>query len=310
MEQSPKSNAKPKTADLPYEPQHEWSFQAIGTHWWVGIYERHTAADIERLHGLISARIEIFDRTYSRFRPDSLVTRMSKLAGTYEFPADSELLFAWYRRLYDATDGLVTPLIGQTLADAGYDANYSLTPKTLHQPPAWDDVLRIRGRTVTAAQPIVLDVGAAGKGYLVDIISQLLKSEGIHSFCVDASGDMRLENLRAPLKIGMENPHNTDEVIGVVSMQRGALCASAGNRRAWSNFNHIMHPQRLQSVTEVEAVWVAAATTMEADGLATALFFVPPAALARTFHFAYCVLKDNTKVRRSTDFPATLFTGE
>jgi thiamine biosynthesis lipoprotein len=291
-----------------YTPQHEWSFSAIGTEWWVGIYERVSSTELERLHELVDARIDVFDRTYSRFRADSLITHISEQAGTYELPPDSERLFGFYRQLYDATDGLVTPLIGQVLADAGYDAHYSLKPGVLKQPPKWDDVLTVRGRVLTAAQPILLDVGAAGKGYLVDLVGELLLGEGISKFCVDAGGDLRASNLDEPLRIGLENPHNTDEVIGIALVQDGALCGSAGSRRAWGEFHHIINPQTLAPAKEIQAVWTAAATGLEADGLATALFFAPPERLQRHFHFAYCMIGDDNTLQRSADFQAELFT--
>ena len=40
-------------------------------------------------------------------------------------------------------------------------------------------------------EPIVLDVGAAGKGYLVDIIATLLEDHDIYDYTIDASGDIK-----------------------------------------------------------------------------------------------------------------------
>jgi thiamine biosynthesis lipoprotein len=308
MTPSHKSNNKPKVPKAAHTPQHEWSFSAIGTEWWIGIYERISPPELERLHELVAARIDVFDLTYSRFRADSLITRISKQAGTYEFPPDGEKLFAFYRKLYDATNGLVTPLIGQVLVDAGYDAHYSLKPGVLKEPPKWDDVLTIRSRVLTAAQPILLDVGAAGKGYLVDLVSELLQGEGVSKFCVDGGGDLRASRLDEPLRIGLENPHNTDQVVGVALVQDGALCGSAGSRRTWGEFHHIINPETLTPVREVQAAWTSAATGLEADGLATALFFASPEHLRHHFHFAYCIIDDDNKLQRSADFRAELFT--
>ena len=310
---STKSNSKPSKTPShqhanPDQAQHEWSFTAIGTQWWIGIYEKLAASELERLHELITIRIQQFDQHYSRFRPDSLITRISKQAGTYELPPDGEALFAFYRRLYDVTDGLVTPLIGQVLADAGYDAHYSLNSSPLSPPPQWQDVLAIRGRVLTAAQPILLDVGAAGKGYLVDIICGLLQNEGVSRLCVDAGGDMRVQGLGQPLRIGLENPRDTSEVIGVANLQAGALCGSAGNRRAWAEFHHIMNPKTLRPASGTTAVWVEAPTAMLADGLATALFFTPAATLQKHFDFAYCQVYDDNTMQYSADFPAEFFT--
>src|SRR6185503_10886775 len=98
--------------------------------------------------------------------------------GRFELPADSAALFGLYRRLYDATAGAVTPLVGRLLSDAGYDAAYGLRPGTLSAPPAWDEAMRFEDGVLTTTRPVLLDFGAAGKGYLVDLVAQVLRTAG------------------------------------------------------------------------------------------------------------------------------------
>ena len=57
---------------------------------------------------------------------------MARAAGQYHLPDDAKPMFDLYYKLYAATDGKCTPLIGQVLVDAGYDANYSLQVGTFH----------------------------------------------------------------------------------------------------------------------------------------------------------------------------------
>ncbi len=143
-------------------------------------------------------RIERFDATYSRFRPDSLVSRIAAApdGGRFAFPPDSLTLFGLYDRPLAATDGAVDPLVGRALELLGYDAMYSLTPAAeavvaAERPAAWAaDVVR-DGPVIVTRRPLVIDVGAAGKGYLVDIVSALLREAGFTRFVVDASGDLR-----------------------------------------------------------------------------------------------------------------------
>jgi thiamine biosynthesis lipoprotein len=304
----PPSKSRPKTASAALQPTNEWSFQAIGTAWWIGIYQAIDTTKLVQLQQHIAERIELFDRTYSRFRSDSLVTRMAHTAGSYQLPADAQKLFNLYAELYKISGGLVTPLIGQVLSDAGYDADYSLVPRKLTAPPAWEDVMSLNGQILTTNQPLLLDFGAAGKGYLVDIISDLLKAAGVRRFCVDASGDLYGNDLPQPLRIGLEHPADAGQVIGVASVQQGALCGSATNRRAWADYHHIMNPHTLQPVQTIQAVWVTAENTMLADALTTALFFVQHKELHTHFTFAHCVIYDDNSVQYSADFPAELFT--
>ena len=91
----------------------KWQFDAIGTRWSIDTGRPVEAA----LREIIERRIEGFDRTYSRFRDDSLVAKIAEKSGEYDFPADVEKLIRFYRELYDATDGAVSPLVGNALVE-------------------------------------------------------------------------------------------------------------------------------------------------------------------------------------------------
>jgi thiamine biosynthesis lipoprotein len=104
-------NSKPTT----------FSFEAIGTHWQIDLNQAIAPNQLTELRRKINERIEEFDQSYSRFRADSWITKISKQTGTYTVPHDGEPLISLYHKLYTLTGGLVTPLIGQMLVDAGYD---------------------------------------------------------------------------------------------------------------------------------------------------------------------------------------------
>lgn len=304
----PSSKLKTKPASSQTEPQRQCSFEAIGTQWWIGVYEHVAAKQWLQLQQKTADCIETFDKRYSRFRDDSWVMQIAKQSGSYKLPPDAAPLLKLYDRLYQLTDGAVTPLIGQALEDAGYDASYSLQPKPMRAVSAWHDACKIAGNTLTTGQPQLLDFGAAGKGYLVDQLVTLLRAGGIRSFCVDGSGDLYCVGVQ--LSVGLENPDNTSQVIGVVPVGNAALCASAPNRRSWTGYHHIMNPHTLSSPQHIKAVWVVADSAMVADGLTTALFFVDPLKLQPAFDFAWAILSADGKLRRSPNFTAELFIKE
>lgn len=287
-------------------------FQAIGTAWTIAVHDVMGSETWTALCRAIRQRIAVFDSIYSRFRPDSLVSALAARAGTYTLPEDARPLLTFYRSLYDATGGLVTPLIGQALADAGYDAQYSLTPRPhITPPPAWDDALHYAHPRLTLKRPVLLDVGAAGKGYLVDIVSELIAAAGVRHYAINAGGDMLHRGPgEMPLRIGLEDPSNPARVIGVAELSGQSLCASAGTRRAWRGYQHILNPRTLQSPTDIIATWVIAGDTMTADGVATALFFVPPRRLAAHFQFSYAMLGKDMQLAYAPDFPVTPFIKE
>lgn len=284
-------------------------FESLGTPWRIDIWNLPSQSRLDNIGQGIHLLLETFDRDYSRFRADSLVSSIAKQAGTFTMPDSAGELFSLYHNLYQLTGGAFTPLIGQTLSDAGYDASYSLKQhRPLVAPPNWDDVMTYTHPILTTTQPLLLDVGAAGKGYAVDLVADLLRTHGCSSFCVDASGDLRYERAGMPAVIGLQDPSDVTRIIGTVALEAGSsLCGSAGSQRKWQHFTHLIDPRTLTSPTEILATWVASSSTIVADAIATCLFFVPPEQLVHHYQFEYLVLDRSMAAHHSAGFAADLF---
>jgi FAD:protein FMN transferase len=289
-----------------------FTFDAIGSAW-----EIDTPSPLEmHTRRRILERIEQFDAAYSRFRQDSLVSRIasSPEGGCFTFPEDAVALFDLYDRLHACTEGAVDPLVGRDLELLGYDRTYSLIPNIAgirsHSParPRWSKDVRREGLSLLTQRPLVVDVGAAGKGYLVDIVVGILREEGFTSFVVDASGDLRHAGDDA-LRIGLEHPFDAGLAIGVAYLKDRALCASAVNRRAWDEgLHHVIDGRTGAPTRDVVATWVVADDAATADGLATALFFVPADHLAHAFRFSWVRMFADGRAEISADFDGELFT--
>jgi len=255
----------------------------------------------------VEQRCADFDRVYSRFRDDSLVARIASTAGRHEFPKDAAALFTLYRRLYEATGGAVTPLVGQALENLGYDRDYTL--RQLAAPvrvPAWDDAVAWDGTALTTLRPVTLDVGAAGKGYLVDLVAGVLRAAGIAEYVVDASGDMAVAGSES-LRVGLEHPLDTTKAIGIVTLQDAAMASSATNRRRWAgDMHHVIDVTTGLPTRNVIATWAMAESAMLADGLATALFFAGDA-LQASFDFEFVRMFSDGRVEASAGFDGELF---
>ena len=314
MPRSNKSSYRPhklsphKTINRHLSVAKRLNFEAIGTLWQIDIRNRLTDDLLTRIKALIIFRTIEFDKQYSRFRKDSLVTRMSQQSGTYNLPDDARPLLDFYKSLYGLTAGTMTPLIGQPLSDAGYDAEYSLQAGIIKRPPEWDDILDYRYPQLHVKQPALLDFGAAGKGYLVDLVAELLIANNIDDFTVDAGGDMiHRSPSDLPEQIGLEHPDNPEQIIGLASINNIGLCGSAGNRRTWQGYNHILNPYTLKSPHHIKAVWTTAESGIVADGLATALYFVSPNTLVQQFSFDYAIMFSDNSLESSANFPAIFY---
>lgn len=286
----------------------DYRFEAIGTHWHIS-FASPDEFDWFALRQKIDARIGEFDLTYSRFRTESLVSQIAQNPGDFLLPSDAKELLDLYYELYKYTNGYFTPLVGQALVQAGYDAAYSLEPKTLTSIPTWESALEYQFPHLRVNIPVLLDFGAAGKGYLIDLVSQILAADGCESFCVDAGGDMYYRHTaNEKMRIGLEHPLNTAQVIGVAEICNQSICGSAGNRRAWGPYHHIIDAHNLTSPQNILATWVIAQKTILADALATCLFFVSPEKLAEKYDFEYLIMYKDSSITRSSAFPAEIFT--
>ncbi|SDU58173.1 FAD:protein FMN transferase [Gordonia westfalica] len=258
---------------------HDWVFDAIGTRWTVTTPSPLPGPVLDE----VRAEIDRIDLAWSRFRDDSTVAEMARAAGRYPIEESDQPLVDWYRRLYSLTRGAVSPLVGQTLADAGYDADYSLRPAPqVSGVPAWDEVIAGHDGALELREAALLDVGAAGKGFAADRVAEIV-ARVTDDFVVDAGGDMVVSPRTRPLRVALEHPMDPTKAIGVVTLGGGAICASASNRRVWADWHHIVDPRTASPAREVLATWVIAPSAMEADGLATALFFTPAAFLRGDF---------------------------
>lgn len=283
----------------------KFSFEAIGTHWEIDIKEEISKELEISLYKKIMDRIEIFDKDYSRFREDSLVTKISRQAGEYAMPEDFDYMFQIYKKAYGATNGLVTPLVGDVLISLGYDAKYSLEKKSLVTAVPLEEIVVWSKPVLYIKQPTMLDIGACGKGYLVDIVSEIIEKEGIKKFIVDGSGDMKV--FGEEIKVGLEHPEDKQSVIGTILLKDKSLCGSSGNRRKWADVHHIVNPKTGVSPKNVLSVWVVAESTILADILTTCLFFVSAESLKKDFDFDYLILKDDYSVEFSGGINAEIF---
>ena len=280
-----------------------WRFDAIGTVW--EIETRHPLPGGAR--EAVAACIADFDRIWSRFRPDSLVSLLAREGGTAALPADAAAMLDAYDEVAEATAGAVNPLVGESLARRGYDAAYSFTDRgAVPAPEDWRRIVRWSPSTLELTEPALLDVGALGKGRLVDLVLAVITPWTREGVVVDAGGDLAARGL--PQRVGLEHPYDPRRAIGVVGVTDAALCASATNRRAWGNgLHHVLDARTGEPVRAIVATWALAPTAMRADAAATALFFDGGPELAHRWGVEWVRMASDGRVEWSPGGKAELF---
>lgn len=279
---------------------------AMGSPWEVQIFEE--VPNFELLKESITRILDNFDATYSRFSSSSLISRLSHSPGTHSVPKDLVVMLREYAKMFMVSGHTVNPLVGGTIEDLGYDADYSLVKKdVVREVPSFEASITIQDdMTIIIHKPSLIDVGAIGKGYAVGLLGEYLQSQGVNNFLVNGSGDL-LHKGSSSIRVGLENPFNTQEAIGTIQLQNMALASSGSNRRAWGDVHHIIDPKTLKSPQNVVATWVLAQNPAHADIIATALFLVSPDTLQDTYDFEWLIISSDHVSSYSKGFIADLF---
>ena len=279
-----------------------WRFDAIGTRWTI---DTDAPLDVDT-RAAVTGIIETFDREWSRFRSDSAVTALAR-GETTPAPADTAMMLDAYAELDAATGGAVNPLVGDALARRGYDATISLVDSGAAPAPTdWRGIVRHEAGSLRITPPAMLDVGALGKGRLVDLVHGALLTRVSGGIVIDAGGDLAVSGLTQ--RVALEHPYDTTRAIGVWSVTDAALCASAVNRRAWGDgLHHVLDARTGAPVRQYAATWAVAPDAMTADAVATALFFDGGPELAADWGAEWVRMRTDGSVEWSPRSEAELF---
>ena len=106
---------------LPDTRRPGWRWPATGTTWHV----HHSGGVSEAAARAVAAAVEKDEARWSRFRPDSDVSRISRAAGTtVEVHPETVDLLSACRQWTAVTDGVFQPLVGTVLERWGYSAEH------------------------------------------------------------------------------------------------------------------------------------------------------------------------------------------
>jgi len=172
------------------------------------------------------------ERIFSRFDPDSELSRVNAAAGR---PVRVSQVFAEMLGVAleaaRETGGLVDPTLGAELEAAGYDTDFSSLEDALSPPgpiePRRRVAVRLVERSVVVPKVVRLDLNGVVKGRTVDDALTLIKGRGF----VSAGGDLAVRGtFVAALPRG-----------GTVGLVRGALATSGTDRRRWLRGGRVQH---------------------------------------------------------------------
>ena len=281
---APPPAAAPATTDVPLRVL---SWSALGTDCEVQ-YTAPSSAQAQAFETAAVAWVAAFEAKYSRFRPDSLISRINAAAGRAPVAIDAEMegLLALCERLHFMTQGVLDPTALPLLRLWDYKAPSPRLPTEVEIAAAqrlvgWKKVQRTPGHVFLPEPGMALDFGGFGKEWAVDIVAQIARDHGLTAALIDFGHDLRAVGLppgRPAWHIGLEDPAAPGALKGSLALTRGQGVASSGDylRRVVIDgvrYGHIVDPRTGRPVANgCRQATIIAPTCLQAGVLSTAAF--------------------------------------
>jgi thiamine biosynthesis lipoprotein ApbE len=229
------------------------------------------------------------DAAYSRFRPDSELSRLNAAAGRlWEISPLFARALAAGLGAAQLTDGAVDPTVGHAIRIVGYDTTFADLESTgpalrlkAEPVPGWRLIeLDPASRRVRIPPGLEIDLGATGKGLAADLCAAAAfdavgRRGGV---LVSLGGDIAVAGDPPPggwiVQLAEDSGAAADAATERVSLSSGALATSSKTVRRWVRgdipLHHILDPTTgLPADGPWRTVSVAAASCVDANAAAT-----------------------------------------
>jgi FAD:protein FMN transferase len=245
---------------------HRFTFRAMAAENEVQVH-CDDASRAEAVANAAIAEVNRIEAKYSRYRGDSVVSRINAAAGGEPMAVDDETLGllafadACFRQsggLFDATSGVLRHAWNfrqpRVPSRAELDALLPLV--------GWRHVETSGSWVRLALRGMEVDFGGFGKEYAVDRAARVVRDFGIESAMVNLAGDLAILGPQpgdAPWRVGIRHPRHDDKLLATLPVSSGAIATSGDYERFievdGTRYCHILDPRTgmpargLQSVT-------------------------------------------------------------
>jgi thiamine biosynthesis lipoprotein len=253
------------------------------------------------------ARIEA---KYSRYRPETLLSRINAAAGRQfvEVDAETEALLDYAHACWEQSGGLFDATSG--VLRRAWKFDIQRVPEDAELAPllalvGWDRLERQPGRVRLSRPGMELDFGGFAKEYAVDRAALVLREAGVDSAVVNLAGDVAILGPQpggAPWSVGIRHPRQEGALVAKIPVASGSLATSGDYERFIEvdglRHCHILDPRTGRSARGLRSASVHAPTCLVAGSATTiAMLKGPGAGLAwlRDLGLGFlCVLDDGS----------------
>jgi thiamine biosynthesis lipoprotein len=219
---------------------------------------------------------------YSRYRENSLISQINRLAGTGTLtPVDEETLalLEFCGRLWEQSHGLFDPTAGilRQVWDfsSGRQGDVSELPDLLAKVD-WSKLVQSAQGVGLRDVGMELDLGGIVKEYGADKAAQSLRNHGFNHALIELAGDVVAVGSKtsgAPWHVGITDPEAPSKTLVTIELTNCAL-ATSGNYQRFIEINgrrysHFLSPQSGWPVEGAASVSVISDRCLTAGAVAT-----------------------------------------
>ncbi len=248
---------------------HRFPFRAMGSPCELQLYG-DDAAEVARVADAARAEVVRLERKYSRYRDDSLATRINQSAGDaagLEVDDETASLLDYAAIAWEQSGGLFDVTAG--VLRRAWDFPSRRLPARAEVEALLDRVgwsrVRWERPVLALGEGMQVDFGGYVKEYAADRVAALCHEAGVHHGLVDLGGDLALLGPHpdgAPWRVGIRHPRAPERAIASVALARGAIASSGDYERFMivdgKRYAHILDPRTGWPVEGLAGVSVVA----------------------------------------------------
>ncbi|WP_333686944.1 FAD:protein FMN transferase [Methylococcus capsulatus] len=226
--------------------------------------------------------VQVLEARYSRYRPDSLLSRINAQAGSKTgVVVDDEMaaLLDYARTCYEQSDGLFDVTSGILRRAWNFAGDRLPEPRdveALLERVGWNKLRWERPVLRFEVPGMELDFGGIGKEYAADRAATRCLERGITAGVVNLGGDLRVVGPHpdgTAWEVGINHPREHGKLLATLSVRSGAITTSGDYERCITvdgrRYGHILDPRTGWPVQGLASVSVAASHALIAGSACT-----------------------------------------
>jgi thiamine biosynthesis lipoprotein len=241
--------------------------------------------DLPGIHTLaqqMEEEVRRIEQKYSRYRHDSVLSRLNEHAGQASvIDAETAWLLNYARVCFEQSDGLFD--ISSGILRSVWNFRHPALPDSAALQRLLPRIglgrLTLNDNELWMPADMELDFGGIGKEYAADCAAAIARNAGVHQGIIDLGGDLHILGPKIsaqgeePWLLGVRHPRKPQQAIAQLPVYRGGMATSGDYERYFEldgrRYCHLLNPQSGWPVSHWASVTVLAPSCLLAGTLSS-----------------------------------------